>query len=67
MSNEVIQALSVARPVFPELRVGQLIDNAIHYYRGVHGGELDLFYILDEELARAILTYCSSQSVKASK
>lgn len=52
--KRVIQALQRASEEHPELRIGQLIENA-----RLSGGynAADLFYLQDEHLARAIEHY----------
>ena len=49
---ELTRALSVAKATFPELRVGQIISNAV---------STDIFYVSDEVLVKAIWKYISTQ------
>jgi len=55
-SAPVVSAIMTAANVFPHLRVGQLIDNAVVHFKEKHP-ELyngDLFYIPDDILVLAL-------------
>lgn len=61
----VMHELSKAMAAFPELRVGQLLDNALTEYRKAPdaltdgGDNADLFYMSDLSLANALQVYTS--------
>jgi hypothetical protein len=59
--NEVenfLAALKIASERFPNLRIGQLLDNAIEYQGAMSNGQgADLFCITNDDLARALLSY----------
>lgn len=61
MKHVASTALEEALGVFPNLRAGQLIENALSGYegKGPKGERFawDLFYLPDEELARALNQY----------
>lgn len=58
-AQAVLQALQEALAVLPELRVGQLIENA--KYTLLHSAERDLFYVENSELAQAIRDFTAEQ------
>ena len=53
--KKAIQALQRAAAKFPNLRIGQLLDNARFHADGAGAG--DLFYLSDEHLAEALDRY----------
>lgn len=59
--NEAAAALDRALTAFPALRAGQVIENALSGYegKGPKGERFawDLFYLPDEELAKALNQY----------
>ena len=57
--HNVINALKTCARAYPELRTGQLIDNALHYWSLKIDRKIDLFYVEDESLVRLLLHYAA--------
>ena len=58
----VIQAIGHGVMAFPHLRVGQLIENAVHTYREDNGQIVpkDHYYTEDEEMTAALYAYIAN-------
>jgi len=54
--RKVFEAIQIVLALAPDLRVGQIIDNAV-YYRNTKGHGPDTFYIENEDLATAIIEF----------
>jgi hypothetical protein len=52
--NLLIGAIRQAQEKWPDMRVGQLIDNALQHARNKSGRDVDLFYVENDVLARYI-------------
>lgn len=60
MSTTIMQTIARVHKAFPQLRVGQLIDNALVSY----SPDAVLYYITDEELELALNRYQSLMMAK---
>jgi hypothetical protein len=68
MSNGLQHALSVARYVYPQMRLGQILVNAVSTARpecSLADLHQVLFYVSDVELARMVMQYTSTVLPKA--
>ncbi len=54
---DVCKAIHVAAAARPQLRIGQLIENAVAVAAGPGASGDEVFYFTDEELARALRRY----------
>lgn len=54
--KDFLTTIQVAKTAYPELRVGQLLINALSYTDGKN-----LFFISDEELTKALQSFVDAQ------
>lgn len=63
ITTDLINALIDASRVHPNQRVGQLITNAVIAYANHENHEIiDLFYVSDDDLTRALHAYANSRN-----
>ena len=61
---DVCKAIHAAAAARPQLRIGQLIENAVAVAAGPGGDGSELYYLTDEDLTRALRRYAEQEKAK---